>query len=181
MYSLTIGYDTAVIAVATFSALGFTVSFGVPTLVGAGEMVRIQKQPDIVNGPVYLPSFPQRLVLVLAEDWTRFFTILSIFFFASGILDVTYVAGSLPQIGADLSGVLFAAVALIWGALLAAAFGAIAVLVCAATYSRDEVQTIAETAVSRATAEAYVESGKASPPKKAAVDAKSKKKPGMSK
>ena len=169
------------ITVATFSALGFTVSFGVPTLVGAGEMVRIQKQPDIMNGSVYLPSFPQRLVLVLAEDWTRFFTILSIFFFASGILDVTYVAGSLPQIGADLSTVLFAAVVLIWGALLAAAFGAIAILVCAATYSRDEVQIIAEAAVNRATAEAYVEAGKASSTEKASAGAKSKKKHGMSK
>ncbi len=155
---MVVGVDTVVLVVGTFAVLGFSVSFTVPTLVGAAEILRAKKQVELIPGqrPV-LQSFPQRVVLILVRDWPRFFYVVSILFFFSGILDLSFISLSVWVGGFDPTDLLYGAIAFDLAAVLALTLGWVWLLISAARYSADEVQSIAEEAAKTATVRDYVE------------------------
>lgn len=163
---MVVGLDTVVLVVGTFAVLGFSVSFTVPTLVGAAEILRAKKQVEFIPGQrPLLQSFPQRVVLILVRDWPRFFYVVSILFFFSGILDLCYISLSVWAGGVDPTYAIYGAIAFDLGAVVALTVGWVWLLISASRYSPDEVQSIAEEAAKSATVKDYVEPGGPKPKK----------------
>lgn len=153
-----------VLALATFSALGFTISFGVLTITASVERLRPSKLIDRIQGSSpLLPSFSQRLILSLEKDWSRFFAATSATFFLAAILDIVYVLASFGFSGDQLAPVLFADAVLVLLALILITYGWVSLVVSALRYTPTEVEDLLKD-MQIATVKAYIESNQSATP-----------------
>lgn len=156
---MTLDNGSIVLVIATFSAIGFTVSFGFPTIVASVERLRPFKAIDMIPGsePVLL-SFSQRLIVTLAKSWSRYFVSTSVVFFIAAILDLIYVLASFIYSGVQLAPFLFASAVVAFLALILITIGWVCLLVGAHSYSDREVRELVKE-VQEATFRSYVEAG----------------------